>query len=114
MGGRGKIFQKGKWIFRPPPTALPSRPKKETVQATPNSSDAYDEIPNLEAILGAVEKDTPQPSPPSWLTQRMSKKWDPKQKKFCGRRMAQREFSSRRDSPVMVRLLEEIVAAQNK
>merc|ERR1711964_130808 len=30
------------------------------------------------------------------------------------RRMAQREFSSRRDSPVMVRLLEEIVAAQNK
>jgi len=30
------------------------------------------------------------------------------------RRMAQREFSSRRDSPVMVRLLEEIVAAQDK
>jgi len=29
------------------------------------------------------------------------------------RRMAQREFSSRRDSPVMVRLLEEIVAAQD-
>merc|ERR1711964_274340 len=30
------------------------------------------------------------------------------------RRMAQREFSSRRDSPVMVRLLEEIIAAQDK
>jgi len=30
------------------------------------------------------------------------------------RRMAQREFSSRRDSPVMVRLLQEIVAAQDK
>jgi len=30
------------------------------------------------------------------------------------RRMAQREFSNRRDSPVMVRLLEEIIAAQNK
>merc|ERR1711964_223225 len=30
------------------------------------------------------------------------------------RRMAQREFSSRRDSPVMVRLLQEIVAAHNK
>merc|ERR1711964_664741 len=29
------------------------------------------------------------------------------------RRMAQREFSSRRDSPVMVRLLREIVAAQD-
>jgi len=29
------------------------------------------------------------------------------------RRMAQREFSSRRDSPVMVRLLEEIIAAQD-
>jgi len=29
------------------------------------------------------------------------------------RRMAQREFSDRRDSPVMVRLLEEIVAAQD-
>jgi len=30
------------------------------------------------------------------------------------RRMAQREFSSRRDSPVMVRLLKEIIAAQDK
>jgi len=30
------------------------------------------------------------------------------------RRMAQREFSSRRDSPVMTRLLEEIIAAQDK
>jgi len=30
------------------------------------------------------------------------------------RRMAHREFSSRRDSPVMVRLLEEIIAAQDK
>jgi len=30
------------------------------------------------------------------------------------RPMAQREFSSRRDSPVMVRLLQEIIAAQNK
>jgi len=30
------------------------------------------------------------------------------------RRMATREFSSRRDSPVMVRLLQEIVAANNK
>merc|ERR1711964_727419 len=30
------------------------------------------------------------------------------------RRMAQREFSKRRDSPVMVRLLEQIIAAQNK
>merc|ERR1711964_956695 len=30
------------------------------------------------------------------------------------RRMAQREFSSRRDSPVMVRLLEQIIAAQDK
>jgi len=30
------------------------------------------------------------------------------------RRMAQREFSNRRDSPVMVRLLKEIVAAQDK
>merc|ERR1711964_895720 len=30
----------------------------------------------------------------------------------CRRRMAQREFSSRRDSPTMVRLLEEIIAAQ--
>merc|ERR1711964_952273 len=29
------------------------------------------------------------------------------------RRMAQREFSNRRDSPVMVRLLEEIIAAQD-
>jgi len=30
------------------------------------------------------------------------------------RRMAQREFSNRRDSPVMTRLLEEIIAAQDK
>jgi len=30
------------------------------------------------------------------------------------RRMAQREFSSRRDSPVMTRLLQEIIAAQDK
>jgi len=30
------------------------------------------------------------------------------------RRMAQREFSTRRDSPVMTRLLEEIIAAQDK
>jgi len=30
------------------------------------------------------------------------------------RRMAQREFSTRRDSPVMVRLLEQIIAAQDK
>merc|ERR1711964_873561 len=29
------------------------------------------------------------------------------------RRMAQREFSTRRDSPVMTRLLEEIIAAQD-
>merc|ERR1711964_273113 len=53
--------------------------------------------------------------------------WDSKLKTFVrprvqnelkkwvqGRRMAQREFSNRRDSPVMVRLLEEIIAAQNK
>merc|ERR1711964_370049 len=44
-------------------------------------------------------------------TSKISAYTEPKETR---RRMAQREFSSRRDSPVMVRLLEEIIAAQDK
>merc|ERR1711964_760077 len=63
--GRGKIFQKGKWIFRPPPT-----PKKETVlQETPNST----QNAVSSASVNSGKKDIPQTdnTPPSFYTEKI-------------------------------------------